>query len=155
MSAKSLLCVVINLDNEAVMTRTHPASAASLSQAKTSIDRYVHKNSRALTMSQTDSELSEVQRLRAENEQLRARLALSSSANEPGFDPSLSDFRLCATKAARHDRGGAVPRSAQSGIIVPTRSRQPVSRRCGPSVTLCFSNANTVVRIGTKTQVNR
>lgn len=80
-----------------------------------------------LNMSHNDLEL---QRLRAENEQLKARLRLSISATEPDFGSS-GDFQLCATPASHNDtsRYGAIPRSAGSGIIVPSRHRKPVSQR--------------------------
>lgn len=79
-------------------------------------------------MSHKDSEL---QRLRAENQQLKARLGLPASANESSFTSSSGDFQLCATPASRRDGHGAIPRSAGSGIIVPSRHRQPVSQRPG------------------------
>jgi hypothetical protein len=80
-------------------------------------------------MSQNDSLLQErLQRLEAENQQLKARLLLSAPTNEPDLNPSSRGFQLCATPAPRHGRPGAVSRPG-SGIIVPTRHRQPVSQQ--------------------------
>ncbi|KAB5528064.1 hypothetical protein GE09DRAFT_412517 [Coniochaeta sp. 2T2.1] len=68
---------------------------------------------------------SELQRLIAENEQLKAQLALSRSNNLSDFNHPQGDFQLCATPASRHDGHGAIPRTSGPGIIVPTRPRQP------------------------------
>jgi hypothetical protein len=104
-SAPSSECSII-----AKVQGTHPPTSSATQES--------------LTMSQNDSEL---QRLRAENQQLKARLGLSAPANEPNFIPSSSDFQLCTAPASHRDRHGSITRSSGSAIIVPTRHRQPVS----------------------------